>query len=67
MTNAGKADIHIHTTFSDGLNEPEDIVNYVVANTDLSVIAITDHNTIDGARAAYDYWENITLPSAAWR
>ena len=56
MTNAGKADIHIHTTFSDGLNEPEDIVNYVVANTDLSVIAITDHNTIDGARAAYDYW-----------
>ena len=56
MVKSSKADIHIHTTFSDGLNEPEDIVNYVVANTDLRVIAITDHNTMDGARAAYNYW-----------
>ncbi|MCB8983659.1 MAG: anti-sigma factor antagonist [Ardenticatenaceae bacterium] len=51
-----KADVHIHTTFSDGLNEPEAVVNYVLTQTDLSVIAITDHNTIDGARVAYDYW-----------
>ncbi|MEM7330703.1 MAG: anti-sigma factor antagonist [Chloroflexota bacterium] len=56
MNGYSKADIHIHTTFSDGLNEPEAIVNYVVTQTDLSVIAITDHNTIDGANVAYDYW-----------
>ena len=54
--NTGKADIHIHTTFSDGLNEPEAVVNYVLTQTDLSVIAITDHNTIDGARVAHAYW-----------
>ncbi|MCA9900223.1 MAG: anti-sigma factor antagonist [Ardenticatenaceae bacterium] len=56
MTRFSKADIHIHTTFSDGLNEPEAVVNYVLTQTDLSVIAITDHNTIAGAEVAYDYW-----------
>lgn len=50
------ADLHIHTSFSDGLLEPEDAVNYAVARTDLRVIAITDHNTLDGARQAYNYW-----------
>ena len=57
MMNQGKADIHIHTDFSDGLHEPEAIINYAVTQTDLQVIAITDHNTIDGARIAYDYWQ----------
>lgn len=56
MTPYSKADIHIHTTFSDGLNEPEAVVNYVLTQTDLDVIAITDHNTIAGAEVAYDYW-----------
>ena len=57
MTHFSKADIHIHTTFSDGLNEPEAVVNYVLTQTDLNVIAITDHNTIAGAEVAYDYWQ----------
>lgn len=57
MNGYSKADIHIHTTFSDGLNEPEAIVNYVVTQTDLSVIAITDHNTIAGASVAQAYWQ----------
>jgi anti-anti-sigma factor len=52
-----KADIHIHTNYSDGLHEPEAIINYAVTQTDLQVIAVTDHNTIDGARCAYDYWQ----------
>lgn len=51
-----KADIHIHTNFSDGLNDPEAVVNYAATHTDLRVIAITDHNTIDGARVAEAYW-----------
>ena len=55
--NYSKADIHIHTDFSDGLYEPEAIINYAVTQTDLQVIAITDHNTIDGAKFAYDYWQ----------
>jgi anti-anti-sigma factor len=53
-----RADLHIHTVFSDGLLEPEDAVNYAVARTKLRVIAITDHNTLDGARQAYDYWRH---------
>jgi anti-anti-sigma factor len=52
------ADLHIHTNYSDGLLEPEDAINYAVARTDLRVIAITDHNTLDGARHAYDYWRH---------
>lgn len=56
MKRHSKADVHIHTTFSDGLNEPEAVVNYVATHTDLRVIAITDHNTVDGARAAHAYW-----------
>ena len=51
-----RADLHIHTSYSDGLLEPEDAVNYAVTHTGLRVIAITDHNTLDGARHAYDYW-----------
>jgi hypothetical protein len=44
-----KADTHIHTTYSDGLMSPEEVVDYVAAQTDLAVIAITDHNTAEGA------------------
>jgi hypothetical protein len=50
-----KADIHIHTTFSDGLMTPEAVVEYVATETDLRVIAITDHDTIEGAVAARRY------------
>lgn len=51
-----KADIHIHTTASDGLQEPEEIVDYAASHTDLQVIAITDHDTVEGAHCAYQYW-----------
>ena len=44
-----RADIHIHSRHSDGLASIPEILNYVEAETDLKVIAITDHNTIEGA------------------
>lgn len=53
-----RADLHIHTSYSDGLLEPEEAVNYAVTRTSLRVIAITDHNTLDGARQAVDYWKH---------
>jgi anti-anti-sigma factor len=53
-----KADIHIHTNYSDGFHDPETVINFAVTQTDLSVIAITDHNTVDGAKHAYDYWQH---------
>lgn len=44
-----KADLHIHSRHSDGLASIPQIMDYVAERTDLSVIAITDHNTIEGA------------------
>ena len=42
-----KADLHLHTTASDGRLEPEEIVSLAVS-VGLDVIAITDHDTTDG-------------------
>ncbi|MFL5804659.1 MAG: PHP domain-containing protein [Roseiflexaceae bacterium] len=47
-----KADLHIHTTYSDGTTSVRELLEYVVTRTDLRVIAITDHNTIAGALEA---------------
>lgn len=49
------ADLHLHTVFSDGLMTPEETVNLVATRTDLRVIAITDHDTIEGAVIAQSY------------
>jgi predicted metal-dependent phosphoesterase TrpH len=49
-----KADLHIHSVHSDGLATPEEIVAYAATRTDLKVIAVTDHNTIDGGLRALD-------------
>ncbi len=43
------ADLHIHTTASDGTASPEAVLSYVATETDLRVIAITDHDTLRGA------------------
>ncbi|NTU71557.1 MAG: CehA/McbA family metallohydrolase [Coriobacteriia bacterium] len=55
-----KADIHIHSNHSDGLASVPQIMDYVQSKTDLGVIAITDHNTLEGARYARsmaDYYD----------
>ncbi len=44
-----KADLHVHSNHSDGLAKIPEIMEYVQHKTDLRVIAITDHNTIEGA------------------
>ena len=51
----GKADIHMHTTCSDGLMTPEALVEFAAARTDLNVIAVTDHDTVEGGQIAQDY------------
>lgn len=48
----GKADLHIHSNFSDGKPSIREIMQHVQDNTDLDVIAIADHNTIEGALLA---------------
>jgi len=44
-----KADLHIHSNHSDGLARIPEIMEFAATRTDLKVIAITDHNTIEGA------------------
>jgi len=46
-----KVDLHIHTTASDGRLTPDEVVR-VAAKQRLSVIAITDHDTIAGIEPA---------------
>lgn len=50
----GKADLHIHSNFSDGRPGITEILDYVEDKTDLNVIAITDHDTLEGALLAKD-------------
>jgi predicted metal-dependent phosphoesterase TrpH len=47
----GRADLHIHTLASDGTASVVDILEHVETQTELDVIAITDHERIDAAIA----------------
>src|SRR5258708_35793037 len=44
----GWADLHIHTTLSDGAATPAQVA-HVLARSDLAVAAVTDHDTVEGA------------------
>ncbi len=44
-------DLHIHTTCSDGTKTPAEVVA-IAAEQKLSAIAVTDHDTVAGVRAA---------------
>lgn len=53
----GKADLHMHTSLGDGLASVLQIFEYVENNTDLDIIAITDHDDIRGAMQALELAE----------
>ncbi len=53
----GKADLHMHSTYSDGSGTIEQILEHVQYNTDLDVIALTDHDVIEGSLRARDLWQ----------
>ncbi len=48
----GKADMHLHTLYSDGTASVQAVLDHVEQRTDLDVVAITDHERIDGALRA---------------
>lgn len=48
-----KVDFHVHTNFSDGLLNPKDVVKRASKNG-VSILAITDHDTIDGISEAIE-------------
>ncbi len=43
-------DLHTHTNFSDGDMSPSELINHAIKNK-ISVIAITDHDTLNGAKS----------------
>src|SRR2546421_7869512 len=52
----GRADLHMHSTYSDGLATIEQILHRVQHYTNLDVIALTDHDVIEGSLKARDLW-----------
>jgi predicted metal-dependent phosphoesterase TrpH len=56
----GKADLHIHTSHSDGMADVPELLDYVEERTDLDVIGIVDHDDIGGALAARERWAKGT-------
>ncbi|MBA2265208.1 MAG: PHP domain-containing protein [Chloroflexi bacterium] len=48
----GKADMHLHTLYSDGTASVRMVLDHVESHSDLDVIAITDHERVDGALRA---------------
>ena len=73
----GKADLHLHTLYSDGTARLVDLLNWIEHRTDVDLVAITDHDRIDGAlraaemHAAGDYHyelvvgEEVTIRAAS--
>ena len=53
MSSRGRADLHTHTTASDGWPTPRELVDHS-RRAGLNVIAVTDHDTIEGALRAAD-------------
>lgn len=50
----GYADLHMHTSASDGVATVREVLNHVERHTRLDVIAITDHDRLDAALWAYE-------------
>lgn len=53
-----KIDLHIHTTYSDGVFSPEKVVDTAV-DIGLDAIAITDHDNVLSYKIAKDYLDRI--------
>lgn len=54
----GCADLHIHTTASDGVGTVQQVLERVARRGNLDVIAITDHDRLDASLWAYEHREN---------
>ena len=60
----GLADLHVHTTWSDGAQSPEAMV--AAASGRVDVLAITDHDQIGGALVARDYARRSPVWGSTW-
>ena len=55
-----KIDLHTHTKFSDGYFTPQELLEKV-SETNISVLAITDHDTIDAIPSAVTLGEKLGI------
>ena len=51
-------DLHVHTTYSDGLLTPKQVIDLAIKKG-INGISITDHDTVLGIEPAIKYSENI--------
>ena len=57
-----KADLHVHTTYSsDSVVTPKQLVFYA-KNRGLTAVAVTDHNTVEGARKIAEETDFLIIP-----
>lgn len=56
----GTFDLHIHTTASDGIYTPTEVVEKA-KSTGLKTIAITDHDTLDGVKEAMEAAKQLDM------
>ncbi len=56
-----RIDLHSHTTASDGRLPPNELIDRALS-FNLEVLAITDHDTVDGLAPAHDYINENQLP-----
>ena len=56
-----RIDLHSHTTASDGRLPPNELIDRALS-FNLEVLAITDHDTVDGLQPAHDYINENQLP-----
>lgn len=56
-----RIDLHSHTTASDGRLLPNELIDRALS-FNLEVLAITDHDTVDGLQPAHDYINDNQLP-----
>ncbi|NJD68622.1 MAG: hypothetical protein C3F12_09440 [Candidatus Methylomirabilota bacterium] len=57
-------DLHAHSTASDGVRSPQDLVGLAKAS-DIAVLAVTDHDTLEGLPAAIAEGERVGLQIVA--
>ena len=57
---AVKADLHMHSTFSDGVLQPEELVRECVG-LGIQMMALTDHDTFDGSDRLRAQWSPIPV------
>ena len=70
---AAQIDLHCHSTISDGLLSPQDLVAYA-AKSGVKVLALTDHDDVSGLQAAHEaalqhgvHFINGVEISATWK